>query len=417
MPHERAHSAPHPDEPAPRVAGSPRPRGALAVRCALTGLCLVAAAAHGFAAARRDGVVSCALDTEPAARAQAAGAPQPQAPAERLSAQSADELWRAGRRIEAADQEAARLASGPAAPADWKRLANWQLELHRPAAALSSAERGGDPCRAERGSALFLLARYEECLPLLDPSTMQGALLAIDANEALRRFAAGDAALESAVKRFGRTDSRLLAAEGRMHARLERFPEAVRSFEAALQADPCDAEAQLGLGRALLRAGRKEEGLAAMARQRELRARLDVLDHALRAVDLQPMHGPNWTAVGDAEAGLGRVDRALAAYERAEGLSDPAQLVPNALRHARCLWETRRDYAAADAVLLRATGKSDDPRLVVRRADLCLDAGRATRAVQLLEELAARRPDDQALQARLGKARAQAARSEEGRKP
>lgn len=321
-------------------------------------------------------------------------------------------LWSAGRRFEAVDAEAARLAGTAASPRpeEWKRLAGWQLELHRPAAALASAERGGEACRAERGAALFLLARYEECLPLLERGTVEGALLAVDANEALQRFEASDAALSEAVKRFGRNDARLLAAEGRMHARLGRFDEAAASFRAALAADPCDAEAQLGLGRALLRAGRKEEGLEAMARQRELRARLDVLDHALRAVDLQPVHGPNWTAVAEAEAGLGRWQRAQDAFERAESLCDAQQLVPNALRHARFLWDSRRDFDGAQAVLVRATQKSDDPRLVVRRADLCLDAGRPAQAVELLEPLAARRPGDAALQARLAKAREEAHR-------
>ena len=257
----------------------------------------------------------------------------------------------------------------------------------------------------ERGVALFLLARYAECLPLLDRSELLGALMAIDASEALQDHAGSDKELEQALGRFGRRDARLVAADGRRHARQENWTAARDAFRAALELDPCEAEAMLGLGRALLRSGAREEGLATMARQRELRAKLDVLDHALEAVDLQPMHGPNWTAVGEAEVGLGRLDRALRAYERAEALCDAAQLVPNALRHAKAA-RAAGGLDAARAVLGRARARSGDPRLVVREAELLADEGRVADAARLLEDLSARRPDDRALRERLEALRA-----------
>ena len=314
---------------------------------------------------------------------------------------AAEEAWRAGRRLEALEQEEARLRKAPSpAATEWRRLALWQLELHRPAAALASAERCGAPCAEERGIALFLLARYAECLPLLDRGELQGALMAIDATEALLDFAESDRELDRALARFGRGDARLMAAEGRRRARQEDWTGAREAFRAALELDPCEAEAMLGLGRVLLRSGAREEGLATMARQRELRAKLDVLDHALEAVDLQPVHGPNWTAVGEAESGLGRLERALRAFERAESLCDAKQLVPNALRHAKAA-HAAGGLDAALAVLRRARARSDDPRLVVREADLLAEEGRASEALRLLEALAARRPDDQALKERL----------------
>ena len=321
-------------------------------------------------------------------------------------ADAAGASWRAGRRLEALELEEARLAKQPAsAPGEWARLAAWQLELHRPAAALASAQRCGTACTKERGIALFLLARYAECLPLLERGEPQGALMAIDACEARQDFAGSDRELDAALARFGRGDARLLAAEGRRHARQENWTTAVEAFRAALALDSCEAEAMLGLGRALLRTGARAEGLATMARQRELRAKLDVLDHALEAVDLQPAHGPNWTAVGEAEFGLGRLERALRAYERAEASCDAAQLVPNALRHAKAA-RAAGGLDAALAVLRRARARTDDPRLVVREADLLAEDGRLDESARLLEALAARRPDDRALRERLEALRA-----------
>lgn len=316
------------------------------------------------------------------------------------------EAWRAGRRIEALELEEARLAAARGSkPAEWRRLAGWQLELHRPASALASAERCGADCAKERGIALFLLARYAECLPLLDRGEAQGALMAIDAREALGDFAGSDRELDEALARFGRGDARLLSAAGRRHARQENWTDACAAFRAALELDPCEAEALLGLARALLRSGAREEGLSAMARHRELRKKLDVLDHALEAVDLQPMHGPNWTAVGEAEFGLGRLERALGAFERAEGLCDESQLVPNALRHAKAA-RAAAGLDSALAVLRRARARSDDPRLVVRESDLLAEEGSVAEAARLLEELVARRPSDRAARERLEALRA-----------
>lgn len=321
--------------------------------------------------------------------------------------QSALDLWARGQRSEAVEVERARLSATTAQASDWKRLAQWQLEIHQPKAALASAELGGDSCRSERGAALFRLTHYAESIPYLREDNLLEVLMLLDAREALQQFEEADALLTRALKRFGRQDARLLAADGRRWARQENWTSAVAAFRAALDVDPWEAEAQLGLGRALLRAGDRQAGLTAMARHRELRAQLDVLDHAVRAVDLQPMHGPNWTAVGAAEAGLGRLPQALAAYERAEQLCDDRQLVPNALRHSRLLLEAQRDSTAALQVLARAEQRSSDPRLVVRRADVLAESGRAREAVDLLEALARLRPQDEALLARLRTVRAQ----------
>ena len=323
--------------------------------------------------------------------------------------QSPLDLWASGQRSEAVEAERVRLNTATASASDWKRLAQWQLEIHQPKAALESAERGGESCRSERGAALFRLTRYAESIPFLQEDTLLEVLMLLDAQEAVQRFQDADAVLSRALERFGRLDARLLAADGRRWARQENWTRAVEAFQAALKLDPCEAEAQLGLGRALLRSGDRQGGLTAMQRHRELRAQLDVLDHALRGVDLQPMHGPNWTAVGEAEAGLGRVTRALAAYEHAERLCDERQLVPNALRHSRLLWETQGDPQAALRVLERAEQRCGDPRLPVRRADILAGTGRAREAIELLEALARSRPHDEALVERLKKVRAQAA--------
>jgi tetratricopeptide (TPR) repeat protein len=197
---------------------------------------------------------------------------------------------------------------------------------------------------------------------------------------------------------------------GRSAARNGDFAAAARAFRAALAADPFDGEALFGLGRALVQAGQREEGLRVLERHRRLVPLLDAVDYARRGVDLAPAHAPNWTALGDAERALARSDRAESAYRRAAELARDGELAANALRWARLLAEDRGDAQAAVDLLVRTARRTPDARLYVRAGDILLGARRASEAIGFFEEARALRPQDAEIAKRL-----EAARAAEGR--
>lgn len=321
-------------------------------------------------------------------------------------APSAAELWSAGRRVEAI--AAARLEAGAEPTTEaWSRLVAWELAVHQHQAALADALRCGAPCDRLRAEALYHLGEYARAVELLDERDPLAVLWKIDALEALSRFEESDAVLARA--KAGRTvasdDARLLGAEGRSAARRGDFAAAAKAFRAALAEDPFDGEALYGLGRALVLAGDREEGLRVLERHRRLVPLLDAVDFARRGVDLAPAHAPNWTALGDAERALPRLDRAEAAYRRAAECARDEESVANALRWARLLAEDKGDVDAAVDLLVRTARRTPDARLHVRAGDVLLAARRAPEAVAAYERALALRPEDAEIARRIAAAR------------
>jgi tetratricopeptide (TPR) repeat protein len=318
----------------------------------------------------------------------------------RDAVQAAVEHWSAGRRELAIAALEAQLATDDD-PQQRELLARWQLAVHRYSAALATLERPPALESGLRGEALYALTRYAEALEWLDPSRPQHVLLVIDALEATGRLDEARAALQQARELHPPETPELLGFEGRQRARDGDHRGAVQSFRAALAADPLDRRARFGLGRSLLACGEREEGLAELARHRELGPLIDGLDFARQSADLAPLHAPNLAAIGDAERALGLFERAAASYARAAELAQPDELAPIVLRHARLLEEDRSDAAGALGLLEQALARVADVRLAVRAGDVALRANRLAEACSYFERALRLRPGDKTIQARL----------------
>ncbi len=317
----------------------------------------------------------------------------------------ARELWSNGERGEAVKVLEAALAAAPGEEALRRQLSEALMALHRYAAALECAKGLGREGAALRGAALFKLGRHAEALEELPREDEASLRLRIDAAEALGRFGESDSALEEWLARVGAEHADAARLRGLRAAREGRHEEAAAQFELALKRDPCDAAALFGLGQALKRLGRTQRALEVLAEHRRITPLLDQLDFAERAVDLDPRHGSNWAAVGDAQRALGRVELARAAYGRAAQLATEDEVVAIALRHARLEAEEARDVAAALAVLEAAGARKSDARLWVRAGDLVLERGERERARGYFERALALRPDDAQIVKRLEAAR------------
>ena len=321
-----------------------------------------------------------------------------------LRTQESEELWAQGRRAEAIAALSRELESRPDDRELRRRLVARELEVHWYEAALDHMGPLGAEAGGERGVALYMLARYEEALALLDARVPRQALMRLEALEALARFEEAAAALEQAAAVLGADDARIRAARGRAWVRAGKPEDAIPHFRAALQSDALDMEALFGLGRALVATGAKDEGLALLAEHRRLTPLMDALDFAQRGLDLAPQHGPNHAGLGDAWRSLGRTDRARACYEMAAKLARGEEHVPIALRHARLLTEDLREVDAAVAVLEQAAAQHPDARLFVRAGDVLMDAQRPLEAVQRYWRARELLPGDKAIQARIERA-------------
>lgn len=341
------------------------------------------------------------------------------APLQEVSAADDPEaLWARGERLAAIEALTATWNAtepdSPAAAEQRARLVTWELAVHHYSAALEHT--GQDAAlEAQRGTALYRLARYDEALPHLTPEDPFEALLRLDALEALDRIADHERELAAALARHGESE-RLLALDGRRLSRAGDYPAAVARFRGALALEPCDAEALFGLGQALVRTGQRDEALEVLAEHRRVVPLLDELDFAQRGVDLAPRHASNHARVGDIERQLGRLQRAAHAYATAYELSQPEELVAITLRWARLASEDLNDPDAAVAILDRAFASAPDLRLLVRRGDVQLAAGRAEQAAASFQRALDARPGDAALRKRLDSARAAAA-DPAGRQP
>lgn len=319
--------------------------------------------------------------------------------------QQANDLWSAGKRVEAIELMAGAAAADPNDLGLRRRLAEAELEVHWYAAALRHAEGLGPQLDPLRAVALVRLGEFERALTLLSRDDAQALLRRIDCLEALARFEESDRELQRLLERVGENDARLPVLRARAAARQGKTDDAQRWYRRALELDPSDPSALFGLGRLLLTQGQREQGLALLQEHRRVTPLIDQQDFALRAIDLAPLHGPNHAALGDAERALGHIDAAGRAYRRASELAKPEELAPIVLRQARLVHEDRGDLAGAVALLDAAFERSRDVRLAVRAGDLLLEGKRKADAIRRFEAASALAPKDAQIAKRLRDAR------------
>ncbi len=319
-------------------------------------------------------------------------------------------LWRTGHRRDAIAAMTQALAARPQDDELRADLAAAQLAVHQVEAALATAEALGPEHDRLRATALYILARYDEAIPVLDEDALDEALMLIDALEALGRLDEADAASARAGRRHGEEHVRLLCYRARRASQAGDLALAVELFTRARDLDPVDVGALYGLGRALVRSDRREEGLALLEQHRRLVPLVDAYDFARRAVDLDPSHASNHAAVAAAEHALGLLEAADEHFRLATRLAQPAELAPVVLRHARMLVDAHGDIDGAVTLLQDAWTRHPDARLMVRAGDLLMNAGRASDAVPRYERALALRPTDNQIVQRLQRAREDAAR-------
>ena len=385
----------------PRRAPSPSPAAVLPTTALLLAIVL---AAPGPARAQ-----DAAQETGPATSDPVADLVAEPAAASPVGDDEVERLWRGGERRQALERMVARLEATPDDDALRARLAERLLSVHMFEAALEFAAPLGDEGHDIAGRALYFLGRYEEAEPRLRPLAARGgvheALMLADALEALGRVDEADAVAAEALTRHGGDHAPLLSFLGRRAAARGEHAAALERFEAALALDPLLPEALYGRGQALVRSGRRDEGLAELQRHRELVPLMDAREHALRAVDLEPSHASNHALLADAERALGRTPLALDHYARAQALATPTELVPISLRHARALFEDVGRLDDAVALLDAAAERLPDARLPVRAGDMLAAAGRHTEARERYELALTWRPGEPAILQRLEAAR------------
>jgi len=318
--------------------------------------------------------------------------------------QDASALWAAGDRRGALAAAETELAEHPQDMELRMRSGAWLLDVQRPAAALDVLAPLDTRADSLRASSLYLLARYADALPLLDPGDPLQTLMIVDSLLALARPDEVGAALARAADVLGQSNPRVLALRGRMLAARGRHADAVPLFRAALDGDPLDRRALFGLGQSLVRSGGREEGLTVLRRHRAVLPLLDERDFALQALALDPNHAPHHAQLGDIERRLGRTDAAIVRYTQAAELAGPDELAPIALRHARLLVEDTGALDAALARLASAAARVADVRLPVRAGDLLMAAGRPGEALELYRLALTWHPDDAQIGARLADA-------------
>jgi tetratricopeptide (TPR) repeat protein len=306
----------------------------------------------------------------------------------------ADVLWASGERLAAVESLSQALERAPHDVVLRAALVHREIAVHRYAAALDHARELGPTFDAERGICLLRLGRFEEALPLLDVHRRDQALSVFDTLELLGRAEDARKALDEAERTLGADDPGILVRRGRAAAAQGRHAEAEGFFRRAITKDEILSEAWFGLGQALLRQDKRDEGLAALERHRALVPLIDALDFAQQSLDLAPNHAPNHAQLGDVERSLGRLDRAESAYRRALALASDDEVTPIVLRHARLLEEDRADPDGALVLLRAAFARVEDVRLLVRQGDVLMAAGRAAPALEVLRKARQYRPSD-----------------------
>ncbi len=308
-----------------------------------------------------------------------------------------ESLWRTGQRAEALERLSLALDESPGDLWLRRLLVEHQLAVHRYAAAFETARPAGAALQSLQAEALFLLDRFEEALPLLDSSNPTQALARVEGLEILGRSEQARLALEGLGELPESHRIRRALVTGRLEASAGRHELAAQAFETVLAEDPVNPGALFGLGQALVRTGRRDEGLVLLTRHREIVPLMDELDFAVRAVDLSPLHAPNHASVGDAQRKLGRFEPARASYQAALLYASPEQLPPVALRFARLLEEDLGDVGAAVELLDEASSTVDDLRLLVRAGDILLRSQAYGEARLRFEQALTLRPQDGAI--------------------
>ncbi|MCB9916331.1 MAG: VCBS repeat-containing protein [Planctomycetes bacterium] len=338
-----------------------------------------------------------------------------------LAAQASPEveaLWQRGARVEALERMEAELAARPDDALLRRALVTRELGVSRFQAALAHAEPLGEAGHAARGRALYFLGRYEEALEFLAADDPALVLLRVESLRALGRLDEADALLPAVERLFGADDARYRLLVGRKRLREGDARGAAAEFRAVLATRPLESEAHFGLGRALVKLGEREEGLAVLARHRALVPLLDALDFAQRGVALAPTGASNLAALAEAWAALVPYDesaraRARATYADAARWARADEVAPIALRRARWLAELEREPGAAVTCLEDALARQEDVRLHVRRG-LPRRARRADAArahLRARARAAARRPRDRGAAGAAGRRRPVTARA------
>ena len=319
----------------------------------------------------------------------------------------AEQLWASGERLVAIERMSAELQQRPGDELLRLSLVERELLTARFEAALAHSEGLPVERRGLRGRALYFLTRYAEALEFLGEEDPDELLMRAEALRSLGRLEEVDALLPRLREVLGpeRIEVRLLEARGLLR-RGDR-ERAVELLRGVVQEAPLEAEALFSLGRALLRSGKRDQGLALLERHRELVPLLDKLDFARRGVALSPRGGPNQAALGDAWVALAGLDRARAtgearvAYGRALEPAREAELAPIALRVARFRRDLERDSAGAVTLLEEVLARREDVRLLVRLSDYLVEAGRPAEALVHLRRARDLRPGDLAIQRRI----------------
>lgn len=320
----------------------------------------------------------------------------------------AEELWASGARAAALDLMEAELREDPSDLELRTSLVARELEVSRFEAALEHCEGLGPSGAEARGRALYFLGRYEEALEWLSASSATTVLLRTESLRALGRLQESEDLLPRILEHFGASDPRYRLLAGRRALRLGETAEAAEEFRAVLARSPLEAEALFGLGRALVKSGDREGGLAVLQRHRELVPLLDALDFARRGVALAPMSASNQAGLADAWRALREyspqaVLEARAAYTLALGLAEDEELVPVALRAARSVAEDEGAPERAAELLIGLLSRVADVRLRVRAADYFGAAGDPERALVELRRALEERPDDRAILERIAR--------------
>ena len=316
-----------------------------------------------------------------------------------------ERLWGTGERARALTAWEAALVEQPGDQALRARLVRGALDAARFELALAHSPGLGPADRGLRGEALYFLARYEEALEAL-ASDARGQRLAAECLWALGRLEELEERLPALRRALGERAVEVRRLEARLLLQRGDDLEAIPLLREVLAQEPLDAEASFALGRALVREGSRQEGLALLERHRTLVPLLDALDFARRGVALAPLGAGNQAALAEAWEDLvahdpGALERAAAAHDRALALARGAELVPVALRAARFEAELRGSHEQAARLLAAALERAGDVRLRVRRADHLAQAGDIEEARRELRRALEQRPGDNAIQQRL----------------
>ncbi len=319
----------------------------------------------------------------------------------------AERLWADGERLVAIERMTAELEQRPGDQLLRLSLVQRELLTARFEAALAHSEGLPVERRGLRGRALYFLTRYAEALDFLGDEDPDELLMRAEALRALGRLEEVDALLPRLRAVLGpeRVEVRLLEARGLL--RRGQSERALELLRGVLREAPLEAEALFTLGRALVRAGKREEGLKLLERHRELVPLLDRLDFARRGVALSPRGGANQAALGDAWLALLPHDRvrataeARAAYTRALQLAGETELVPIALRAARFRRDAAGDAPGAIELLEDVLERREDVRLRVRVSDYLAQAGRPAEALVHLRRALELRPQDRSIEQRI----------------